>query len=180
MTTNDINHTVWLESGIGRDMSDGEARELFMISRRERFQVGERLFQEGEVPSSFFLLCKGEVDIVKTADDSSKAVLASLGPGALVGEMSLLTKETRTASALITKESVVLRVAWKDFEELLSQSPQVAYKLMFAIARVMALRIHKINARLADLHSKAQNHSPHEQVEEFAAFKAKLLQDWSF
>lgn len=171
----EINHKAWLDSGIGKDMSDGEARELFMISRRERFNPGEKLFEEGETPNSFFLLCKGEVDIVKQG-----AVLATLGPGALVGEMSLLTKEKRTAAAFVKKESTVLRVAWKDFEELLNQSPQAAYKLMLSIAKVMALRLHAINARLAEMQAKNVNQAPHEQIEEFQDFKKKLLSDWSF
>ena len=172
---NEINHRAWLESGIGKDMTDGEARELFMISRRERFQPGEKLFSEGEAANAFFLVCKGEVDVVKR-----DSLLATLGPGSLVGEMSLLTAEQRSAAAVVRSEATVLRVAWKDFEELLNQSPQAAYKLMFSIARVMALRIHAINARLAELQAKNANQAPHEQIEEFQDFKKKLLSDWSF
>lgn len=171
----EINHKAWLDSGIGRDMTDGEARELFMISRREHFQSGERLFDEGETPAAFFLVCKGEVDVVK-----QDALLATLGPGSLVGEMSLLTKEKRSAAAVVKTEAVVLRVAWKDFEDMLSQSPQAAYKLMVSIARLMALRLHAINARLAELSMKNANQAPHEQIEEFQDFKKKLLSDWSF
>lgn len=171
----EINHKAWLESGIGKDMTEGEARELFMISRRERFAVGEKLFDEGEQPTGFFLVCKGEVDIVK-----KDALLATLGPGSLVGEMSLLTRESRSAAALVRSEATVLRVQWKDFEELLGQSPQAAYKLMLSIARVMASRLHAINARLAELAQRNQNQAPHEQIEEFQSFKKKLLSDWSF
>lgn len=184
MSKNEINHQLWLTSVIGKDLSDSEARELFMISRREHYEKGQRLFDEGEEPIALFLLAEGTVEITKrigTIGGADTTVLASLSAGAIVGEMSLLTKEKRSAAAIVTTpKATVLRISWKDFEEMLGQNPAVAYKLMYALARTLATRLRHINARLAEMAERNLNHAPHEQIEEFQSFKKKLFSDWSF
>lgn len=176
----EISHLTWLKSIVGADLTSTEARELFMISARERFMKGDKLFDEGGDPNALFLLADGEVAILKLHEGGSH-VLAVHGAGAVVGEMSLLTREQRSASAVVhSSEATVLRVTWKDFEELLKREPVVAYKLMYALARVLAGRLKTINNRIGDMASRTVNHNPHEQIEEFQAFKKRLFSDWSF
>jgi CRP-like cAMP-binding protein len=178
----DISHHTWLKSSVGRDLSEGEARELFMISKRERHARGERLFVEGDEPTSLYLVAEGEVDIVqKRADGAGDHVLARHQAGAIVGEMSLLTREPRSASAHIASaEATILRVTARDLDDLLTREPTVAYKVMYALARVLATRLRAVNHRLTDMSERTANANPHEQIEEFAAFKKKLFTDWSF
>ena len=177
----EISHLTWLKSIVGKDLTDAEARELFMISVRERFNKGDKLFEEGSEANALFLMADGEVDILKKLPDGSSHSLAMHGAGAVVGEMSLLTREMRSASAVVrSSDATVLRVTWKDLEELLLREPAVAYKLMYALARVLAGRLKTINVRLSDLATRTADHNPHEQIEEFQAFKKNLLSDWSF
>lgn len=177
----EISHLTWLKSVVGKDLTDAEARELFMISARERFSRGDQLFEEGSEPNALFLLADGEVDIMKKLPDGTLHGLATHSAGAVVGEMSLLTREMRSASAVVrSPEATVLRVTWKDLEELLKREPAVAYKLMYALARVLAGRLKTINVRLGDAATRSANNNPHEQIEEFQAFKKKLFADWSF
>jgi CRP-like cAMP-binding protein len=173
---------LWLQSVIGKDLMDGEARELFMISRRELYKKGEKLFEEGEDPVALFLLAEGTVEIQKKIGHSGHTTaLASLSAGSIVGEMSLLTKDKRSAAAVVTTNTAMaLRVSWKELEELLAQNPAVAYKFMYALSRVIATRLRNINSRLAEMADRNLNNAPHEQIEEFQSFKKKLFSDWSF
>ena len=177
----DISHLTWLKSMVGGDLTDAEARELFMISARERFVLGDKLFDEGGEPNALFLLADGEVEILRRLPDGTAHSLAVHAAGAVVGEMSLLTRELRSAAAVVrSPEATVLRVTWRDFEELLRREPVVAYKLMYALARVLAGRLKTINKRIGDMASRTVDHNPHEQIEEFQAFKKRLFSDWSF
>jgi CRP-like cAMP-binding protein len=181
VANNEISHHLWLKSVLGKDLLDGEARELFMISRRERFQKGDKIFEEGEDPVALFLLAEGTVEITKKIGGGNTTILAVLSAGSIVGEMSLLTREKRSASAIVTTPTAMaLKVSWKDFEELLAQNPAPAYKLMYALARVLATRLRNINFRLAEMAERNLNNAPHEQIEEFQSFKKKLFSDWSF
>ncbi len=177
----EISHLNWLKSIVGKDLTDGEARELFMISRRETYRRGDQVFAEGDDANALFLIAFGEVDIRKKLADGTQHSLAVHPEGAVIGEMSLLTRELRSASATVTSsDATILRVTAKDLDELLSREPAVAYKLMYALARVLAGRLKAINHRLADLSTRTVDSSPHEQIEEFQAFKRKLFSDWSF
>jgi CRP-like cAMP-binding protein len=176
----EISHHTWLKSVVGRDLTEGEARELFMVSRREAHVRGDALFAEQDEAHSLFLLAAGEVEIRKDLPDGTSHLIAAHHEGAVVGEMSLLTREAHSASATVSSETAtVLRVTWKDFDELLAREPAVAYKLMYALARLLAKRLKTINLRLAELSHKGQDHNPHEQIEEFRSFKKKVLQDWN-
>jgi CRP/FNR family cyclic AMP-dependent transcriptional regulator len=178
----EISHHTWLKSSIGRELSEGEARELFMISKREHYARGERLFAEGDEATSLYLVAEGEVDIVqRRADGTGDHVLARHQAGAIVGEMSLLTREARSASAHVASvAATILRVTARDLEELLGREPTVAYKLMYALARLLATRLRAVNHRVTDMSERTANANPHEQIEEFAAFKKKLFTDWTF
>jgi CRP-like cAMP-binding protein len=166
---------------MGRELSEGEARELFMISKRERHVRGERLFGEGDEPTSLYLVAEGEVDVVQRRADRSEHVIARHGAGAIVGEMSLLTREARSASAVVASaEATILRITARDLDDLLGREPTVAYKVMYSLARVLAARLRAVNQRLSDMTERTENANPHEQIEEFAAFKKKLFTDWSF
>ena len=177
----EISHHTWLKSSVGRELSEGEARELFMISRRERHARGDRLYVEGDDPTSFFLLVDGEVDIRQRSADGAEHVLARHQPGAVVGEVHMITREPQSASAIVVSaEAHVLRVTARDLDELLAREPTVAYKLMHALARVLANRLKAVNFRLIDMAGRTPDANPHEQIEEFAAFKKKLFTDWSF
>lgn len=177
----DISHHVWLKSAVGRELSEGEARELFMISRRERHARGDHLYVEGDEPTSMFLLVEGEVDVRKRSADGVEHSLARHQAGAIVGEVHLITREQQSASAIVASpEAVVLRVGARELDELLAREPTVAFKLMHALARVLANRLKAVNFRLVDMAARTPNANPHEQIEEFAAFKKKLFTDWSF
>ena len=156
----EISHVTWLKSVVGGDLSEAEARELFMISAREHFSRGDKLFDEGDAPDALFLLAEGEIEILKLLPDGSTHSLAVHGSSAVVGEMSLLTREQRSASAVVRSA--------------------VAYKLMYALARVLAGRLKAINNRITDMAARTVNHNPHEQIEEFQAFKKRIFADWSF
>jgi CRP-like cAMP-binding protein len=177
----EISHHIWLKSTVGRELSEGEARELFMISRRERHARGERLYVAGDEPTSLFLLVEGEVDICQKSADGVEHSLTRHQPGAIVGEVHLITREQQSASAVVVSaEAVVLRVTARDLDELLAREPTVAWKFMHALARVLASRLKAVNFRLVDMAARTPNANPHEQIEEFAAFKKKLFTDWSF
>jgi CRP-like cAMP-binding protein len=173
-----IEHTVWLNSGIGKGLTDGEARELLLISRRESYEDGDSIFSEGDPAAEFFLILEGEVHVLKQRGER-KAIIASLGSGSILGEMSLLQGTDRSATAAVKGDTLVLRVKWNDFEEMLKHSPGAAFKLMHAFARVLAGRLKKINLKVAEL-TTSERTTDDSRLEEFANFKQKLLSDWSF
>ncbi len=177
--TTEVNHRLWMTSVIGKELTDGEARELYMASKREAYKKDETLFREGDEAVAFFLIVSGDIDIEKSSGGTVTQI-AQLGTGSIVGEMSLLTHEKRGACARVaTDEAVVLRVDWRDFERLLADDRAAAYKMMVALARLLAGRLKRINLKVADLMASS-GPGEGQKLEEFADFKQKLMRDWSF
>ena len=175
-----ISHELWTTSSIGKELSDAEARELFLVSRRETYAEGDVLFREGDDALAFFLVVDGGVDIEKTTETGTVHI-ASLESGAVVGEMSLLISEPRSATALVKKgPATVLRIEWNDFQQLMTENRTAAFKLIYALACLLAQRLKEINVKVAELSRAAQGQPGAVKGEEFAKLRASLLKDWSF
>lgn len=84
--------------------------------------AGQVLFAEGDPADALFVVLEGTIEIVSTADDESELVLATLGPGAMFGEQTLLrgSDARRSAGARAVPRTRLGEVRRATFERLLS------------------------------------------------------------
>lgn len=113
---------------------------------------GALLFREGDPGDRLYLVMEGEVEVVKALGSAEERVLNVFGPGAMLGEMSLLSPgETRSAGARARGNVEVVTMTREDFETLLRRYPA----LFFDVLRVLADRLREAdNALIRDLHAK--------------------------
>jgi CRP-like cAMP-binding protein len=71
---------------------------------------GETLVREGAVGDDCFFIVSGEVRVSARSLIGSSVLLATLGPGALIGEIALLSSERRTATVRATGAVEALRL----------------------------------------------------------------------
>jgi CRP-like cAMP-binding protein/Ca2+-binding EF-hand superfamily protein len=88
----------------------------------EFFSPAATLAKEGEPGDSMFFIVEGHVDIV---DEASGNVLATLGPGNFLGEMSLLLGDPRSKSMIANDVCTVCTLNHADLEELKPEFPEV-------------------------------------------------------
>lgn len=69
-----------------------------------RFRRGQALFTEGDVAERVFLIDRGRVLIRCTSADGREVVLGLRGPGDIIGELSALDGEARSATALVVAD----------------------------------------------------------------------------
>jgi serine/threonine-protein kinase len=74
------------------------------------FKAGELLMNEGEKGDQVFIINKGLVQVYKTFSDGRRQGLATLGPGAVVGEAAVLSAKERTASVVAVEDTIVTAV----------------------------------------------------------------------
>ena len=114
------------------------AAEADALQRRgtfRRFTRGQALLHQGQVPDRVLLLRSGRVKVYSTTTTGKDVVLAVRGPGELVGELSALDDEPRSASivALDPVEALVLSPA--DFRGFLAEHPAAALALLGMLSR---------------------------------------------
>ena len=76
------------------------------------------LFREGDAGDSLYVVARGAVHILRGKGDEEQLV-GVLGKGDIIGEMALLTGETRNASARAATPVTLGKVGRKDFEHLM-------------------------------------------------------------
>jgi CRP-like cAMP-binding protein len=82
------------------------------IAELVEVHAGEPLLVEGERASDFFVIERGQVAVFRAARDGlPERHVATVGPGALLGELALVDGSARSASARATTDSRVWRIS---------------------------------------------------------------------
>jgi small-conductance mechanosensitive channel/CRP-like cAMP-binding protein len=93
--------------------------------RRLRYTSGEILFVQGDPGDSCYVVVSGHLHGRMEYADATRAVEFEVGPGALVGEMSLMTGLPRTATVSVREEVDLLEIPQDAFACLLGLHPEI-------------------------------------------------------
>lgn len=73
------------------------------------YEAGDFVIKQGDAPDSFYVIEKGEVDIVRTSPEKPDGeIIAVLGPGSFFGEAALSNQQPRSASVRARTELEVV------------------------------------------------------------------------
>lgn len=115
-----------LFSALGRD----ELQALGSVARPVHHAEGDVIVEEGSLGGRFFVIQSGTADVLRDG-----SVAASLGPGAYFGELAVLDGERRSATVVATSPLRTWSIADFNFRPLLKQSPELAIRLLEALAK---------------------------------------------
>jgi CRP-like cAMP-binding protein len=131
-------------AGLDRDALE----RLTGSMRSRRFRRGEVIFHLGDPGDALFVIISGDVKISLPSETGEEAILATLGSGAVFGELALLDGAPRSASAtaLTVTETVVLP---RDrFRELIATEAGVRDALLASIAG----ELRRLTTHVEELH----------------------------
>jgi CRP-like cAMP-binding protein len=121
-----------------------EALRILAIGAESRYvHDGDVLFREGEVADAGYVVQEGSFTL---ASGNVRIGIApiTVGPGALIGELALLTETVRPATATATEPSSVIRIPRKLFLKMLEGYPEAAGRLREVIALRATQAMHEI------------------------------------
>lgn len=113
-----------------------ELIEVLNVSRQASFAVGEEIFSEGTEGDEMFVILEGVVSIRK----SGKEVI-TLAQGGHFGEMALMDRNTRSASAVALEPTRVISVQRRPLFHLMQQNKEIAVKLLWCFMQVLTQRL---------------------------------------
>ncbi|MDT3766636.1 Crp/Fnr family transcriptional regulator [Gleimia hominis] len=108
---------------------------------------GEVLFEEGDQGNRLYIITEGKIKLGHTSLDGRENLLAVLGPGEIIGELTLFDPGARTASATAVSPVTLLYLEHSDLVEILDTNPTMARHMLRSLAR----RLRRTNESLADL-----------------------------
>lgn len=132
----DNNIALLLKVFFFRDLSADELLSIMAITRREHYSMGQRVFEAGSPSDSLYIIKSGSV-MVK----NGPLVLATLGVGDTIGEMSFVDRESRSATVAAIEETELMQVSFAVLESLFETYPQMAGKIYKAIALSLSQRL---------------------------------------
>lgn len=118
------------------DLSDARQFDLLRLGDEFRVPVEQFLVSAGQSPHSVFLIRKGYVAVIATAQGGMEVVLAIRGPGELLGEGSAMLQEPRSSSMKAISEVVVLEIPAAAFMGFLEEH-QLNHLLLLHLSRRM-------------------------------------------
>jgi len=99
-------------------------RMLAIGSEQRNVARGDALFNAGDEADAGFIVQGGAFRI---EDGGGAAIIA--GPGALIGELALITAMQRPSTAIALEHSSVIRIARSLFQRVLESDPAAARRL---------------------------------------------------
>jgi CRP/FNR family cyclic AMP-dependent transcriptional regulator len=113
------------------------------------FEPGQVIFKEGEPGSEMFIIIQGEVEIRKRTSMETAKTLSTFKPGDVFGEMAIIEKKPRSATAIATKACRMLVMNEPLFMAMIERNPDFAKKMIL----VLSERVRKSNLIIQNLTS---------------------------
>ncbi len=109
--------------------SNKELEKVAKASDEIRMTAGTLIVDQGQTGREAFIVVEGEVEVKRNGRR-----VASLGPGAIVGELSLLDHGPRTATATCETDCTLLVIDSRRFTGVLDSVPAISHKLLATLA----------------------------------------------
>ncbi len=125
-----------LFSGMTDEELDIVSKKVFLKS----YKKGSTLFVEGMPGEVLYIVVDGKVDIIKKTKEGDK-LIAQLGAGEILGEMSLIDSGPRTASGKTSEDSRLIVITKNSFSEMLDSDPRIAAKILMVLLKIINKRL---------------------------------------
>lgn len=99
---------------------------------------GQELFKAGDPGDALFLIISGAIQVVR-----GSLVIAELGVGEPLGELSVVDDQPRSAAARAKGPTEVLKLPARDFHEIMSKHAGIAHSMVVTVSR----RLRQTNSR---------------------------------
>lgn len=131
--------------------------QLAKLTHERRMRRGEVLMRAGDPGLFMMIVSVGEVRVQLTGEAGQKRILATLGPGAVIGEIALFDGEARTADVAaatngqvgVIERTAVLRLLEGDSRFALAVITALCRRLRDTVGQLEALAFQDVATRLA-------------------------------
>jgi CRP/FNR family cyclic AMP-dependent transcriptional regulator len=111
------------------------------------FAPGAVIFRENDESVEMFIIIQGLVEIRKSTGLSSNKILATLQKGDMFGEMAIIEKQPRSATAVAVQPTRVLVLNEKLYDSMLGSNPDFARKMN----KVLSERIRRADSIIQNI-----------------------------
>ena len=119
------------------------------VCEKVEFPPGDFLIRQGRPGDALYVVIRGTVDVLSTSPDGRRTRLVELGPGAHIGEMSLMDDAPTSADVVARQGVLAFRLARERFQELIRGNQRIQIGFYSVMVSTLAKRLREANAKLA-------------------------------
>jgi CRP-like cAMP-binding protein len=119
---------------------------LLKVTSTRRLDAGEVLFRKGDQGRQLYGVLSGRLKVTASGRDGREVVLNFCDAGELIGEISLLDSNPRSATIVALEPSELLVLDRRDFLPFLERHPRVTIE----VAELLATRLRRLSELMED------------------------------
>ncbi len=123
----------------------GRLTEFMNVYRAESGQV---IIREGDIDDYMLLIIQGSVDISKTDSHGAQQPMTSAGPGATLGEMSMIDGEPRFATCTVTDPTTFAVLSRDSMVQIILEEPGLGAKVLIKLVTLLSRRLRHTSSNL--------------------------------
>lgn len=132
------------ENPFFRNMSETQISTLTSIATEKTIEGGETLVRQFDKKSDMMIVLRGKV-VIKTF---SGDIIAEVGPGGVIGEVSLVDDAPRSATVIAIGHTTVAVLDSDQLHATLDSDPSLKSVVMENVARILCARLRAANVHL--------------------------------
>ena len=145
MTTATARHDFFETIPIFAGLNGVALTEIARSVEEAAFRTGDIIVREGEAGNRMFIIRSGQVEVIKRLGQRHETILAVLGPGNFLGEMSIIECVTRSASVRALEDAVLFALKSIDLYRLFQRHPDQYAIIILNIARDLSRRLRTVD-----------------------------------
>jgi CRP/FNR family cyclic AMP-dependent transcriptional regulator len=118
-------------------LNDEDREAIAAVIDSRQVEAGQTLFVTGDPAESLFVVRRGEIELFIRDNTGQKIVLTNAVEGDLFGELALLDRGPRTATAFALTDTDLLELDREDLTLLFQKHPDSAVSMLAAITGMM-------------------------------------------
>ena len=118
-------------------LQESDIDKIAQVVETGTIPVGTEFFKEGDIGDAFYVLNKGEVEVLKNENGTQKLLttIKSTDENCFFGEMALIEGLPRNATIIAKTECEILEIEKKNFDMLLRINSFIALRIMTALTK---------------------------------------------
>ncbi len=133
----------YLFRGLPKEVTRGFAA----LATPRTFMGGDVIIRQFDYNSDLIILLEGYASIKSFTGE----VLAEFGPGSMIGEISLIDEQPRSATVVANGEVEAAVISSESFRSMMTSDPQTAAMILLNISQVLCRRLRSMNLHVDTL-----------------------------
>ena len=133
-----------------RDFSREEIASLERHLERVDWPADHVVFRQGDPGANLYLVSRGRASVY-ISTETGRVRLVTFAPGSVFGELAILDQGPRSATVTADETMTAFSLSISKFADLRERDPEVAIKLLSALARELSDRLRRANMTIRQL-----------------------------